>query len=163
MQEAKTKRLAEVLNEARWKKEYTYQKVAELTGINYSNVWGAMNGEILPRETNLRKLATVLDLDGDELVEVRARESKKSTRARVSPEKRAHYSIYDNLTKTTVIERGTVEECAAALGMSPGSFATLMSRQRKPEKYKYYKSDKRWKISKINGRGGNKNETERTA
>lgn len=147
MQEAKTKKLAEVLNEARKARGYTYTKVSKLVGVSYPLIWDAMNGARLPREPELRRLALALGLDGDELAKKRHSEFTRSDKGKHhNSEFREKYTVYNNYTDELVIVDGVAEECAAAMRITVGSFYCAVARTKHPEKYAKYRKDGKWTI-----------------
>ena len=54
----------------------------------------------------------------------------------------AVYSVWNNYTDEVVIIDGTVEECAKAMGISPNSFSSMMTRthQGKTRKWTFEKT-----------------------
>lgn len=147
MQEAKTKKLAEVLNEARKARGYTYTEVAKLVGVSYPLIWDAMNGTRLPREPELRRLALTLGLDGDELAKKRHSEFTRSDKGKHHKrEFREKYTVYNNYTDELVIIDGVAEECAAAMRITVGSFYCAITRMRNSKKYAKYRKDEKWTI-----------------
>ncbi|KQC00707.1 helix-turn-helix domain-containing protein [Pedobacter sp. Hv1] len=67
MNSSKKEGIAKLIKEARLKKGYSQQQLADLTQLNLRSVQRIENAEVLPRAYNLNLLAKQLGLDMEEL------------------------------------------------------------------------------------------------
>lgn len=74
------KTLAENIRRLKEEQDLSYEKLAELSGVNYQTIHDFLNGRSSPKWINIRRIATALGLDSMDVLErpVKTRKLAKS-------------------------------------------------------------------------------------